>query len=174
MTEILPLVDKTGIIIGQAPRAECHASKDLIHPVILCWIFNDNGEVLCQQRSLKKDIGAGDWDIVCGGHIKLGSSPEQTVLEELEEELGITDVSPVLVGNYLIETNKTTEFAYVYFCIINKDINEFTIQLEEVEQVKWEGLPNAIKLFEHSGIKDKNLFLLDQLILVVPFLIRTK
>ncbi len=74
-SEILDIVDKNGKILGQAPRSKFHNDNSLIHSVIHCWVFNSKGQILWQQRSKKKKMAPGKWDVSCGGHILSGDTP---------------------------------------------------------------------------------------------------
>ena len=78
-TEWFPLVNEEGETIGKATRKECHSGSKLLHPVIHLHIFNKDGDLYLQKRSMNKDIQPGKWDTAVGGHIDYGeseSSPE--------------------------------------------------------------------------------------------------
>lgn len=135
--EILDVVNEQDEIIGQAPRSECHSNSKLIHRVAHCWIFNFDGKILWQQRSLKKKESPGRWDMSCGGHIPSGETPYLGLLRELEEELGVTNVEPVLVTKYTAGNKKQTEMIYLFYVLVDQDAEDFKLQKDEVEQVKW-------------------------------------
>lgn len=135
--ELLDIVDRDGKVIGTATRKECHNNPKIIHRVAHCWIFNNQGQVLWQQRSLLKDMSPGFWDMSCGGHVPNGEEPNETLKRELEEELGITGVNPILVDKYIWSNEKQTELVYLYYLVLNKKIEDFKLQKEEVEKVQW-------------------------------------
>ncbi|HUW21929.1 MAG TPA: NUDIX domain-containing protein [Candidatus Bathyarchaeia archaeon] len=135
--EILDSVDRQGNVIGQATRKEFHHNPKLIHQVAHCWIFNKKGQILWQQRSLKKDLSPGYWDMSCGDHVPTGETPERTLKRELEEELGLTDVNFKLVDKYIQGNEQQTELIYLYYAIVDKPAEEFSLQEEEVEKVIW-------------------------------------
>ncbi len=141
MDELLPVVDKTGKVIGKEYRSVLHQSPDLIHPVVHAWIFNKKGQVLLQQRSLQKDTSPGYWDMSCGGHIKYKDTPIKTLKRELQEELGIEAKNYLykLVNKYIINLEKQSELIYLYYVVIKDEIpaSQFTFQKSEVEQVRW-------------------------------------
>ena len=62
--EMLDVVDEKGKVVGQQKRAVCHANPNFIHPVVHCWIFNNKGQVLWQQRSYNVDGAPGKVTIV--------------------------------------------------------------------------------------------------------------
>lgn len=135
--EILDQVDKDGNVIGQAPRHVFHSNPSMIHPVVHCWVFNKKGEVLWQQRSLQKATSPGKWDMSCGGHILSGHNAEETIVRELDEELGLKNIKCTLVDRYIRGNEKQTEFVYLYFAIADVDVSELTLQEIEVEKVEW-------------------------------------
>lgn len=65
-TEWFPLVNEEGETIGKATRKECHSGRKLLHPVIHLHIFNKDGDLYLQKRSMNKDIQPGKWDTAVG------------------------------------------------------------------------------------------------------------
>ncbi len=87
--EYFDIIDESGNIIGKAARAECHGNNSLAHRVVHVLVFNSNGQLFLQKRSLDKFIQPGKWDTSVGGHLDLGETFEQAVDREMKEELGI-------------------------------------------------------------------------------------
>ena len=102
--EKFPIVDEEGHVIGSATRGECHSGSKLLHPVVHLHVFNSKGEVYLQRRPDWKDIQPGKWDTSVGGHIDYGEKPEQALVREVREELGITEFTPERVGKYVFES----------------------------------------------------------------------
>lgn len=125
--EIFPLVDEQGNIIGQAPRSVCHDGSKLLHPVIHLHIFNSNGELFLQKRSATKDVQPNRWDSSVAGHIDLNETPEAAAIREANEELGLTNIQPIFITQYIIETDTEKELSYCYYIVydgnfvLNKD-----------------------------------------------------
>ena len=111
--ERFPIVDEEGRIVGAATRGECHNGSKLLHPVVHLHVFNSRGEVYLQKRPEWKDIQPGKWDTSVGGHIDDGETPEQALIREVGEELGITDFVPERVGKYVFESLRERELVYV-------------------------------------------------------------
>lgn len=82
-TEWFPLVNEEGETIGKATRKECHSGRKLLHPVIHLHIFNKDGDLYLQKRSMNKDIQPGKWDTPVGGHIDYGESVEEALRREV-------------------------------------------------------------------------------------------
>lgn len=92
-TELFPILDDYGNVIGKASRAQCHNGSMLLHPVVHLHIVSpDKTALFLQKRSLEKDIQPGKWDTAVGGHIDFGESTEDALRREAREELGI-DIS---------------------------------------------------------------------------------
>lgn len=66
-------------------------------PILLvaaCALVDADGRVLLAQRPEGKTL-AGLWEFP-GGKVEVGETPEETLIRELEEELGITTRAPCL------------------------------------------------------------------------------
>ena len=120
--EIFSLVDESGRVIGSATRGEYHSGTKLLHPVVHLHVFNSNGDVYLQKRPEWKDIQPGKWDTAVGGHIDYGETPEDALLREVREELGITDFKPQLIDKYVFESQRERELVYVHRTIYDGEI----------------------------------------------------
>ena len=127
--EMLQLVDLDGNPVGEAPRSVCHTDKSLIQMVVHIEIFNDKGEIYLQKRSDTKDLYPGLWDTAVGGHVGAGEKPEEAVLREAEEELGIKPEKLDFLFKYMNENETETEVAVVYKTVYN---GPFFIDNDEV------------------------------------------
>ena len=115
--EKFPIVDEEGRVIGSATRRECHSGTGLLHPVVHLHVLNPSGDVYLQKRPEWKDVQPGRWDTAVGGHIDYGETPEEALLREVREELGITEFKPEFVEKYVFESHIERELVYVYRCI---------------------------------------------------------
>ena len=99
--------------------------------VVMVVIRNSKGEFLMQRRVESK---GGDWGVT-GGHPKSGESPIEGIITEVKEELGL-DFSKEKFIEY--DSGCDGKDCYkMYF--VNKDIeiNDITIQEDELSEVKW-------------------------------------
>lgn len=87
--EYFPLIDEEGHVVGQATRRYCHGGSMALHPVVHLHVFDHEGRLYLQKRSMKKDIAPGLWDTSVGGHVDYGESLDEAVLREAWEELGV-------------------------------------------------------------------------------------
>jgi len=155
MSELFDVIDKNGDVIGQATREECHRNPGLIHRVVHCWLFNEKGQVLWQQRSMKKDAAPGEWDMSCGGHVAAGEEPEETLKRELKEELGLENIDTKLVEKYLKtdDANTQTELIFLYYAVVDRKESEFTINKEETQSLMWIDVDEAQMKYAKGKVK---------------------
>jgi len=140
--------EKTG---KQKLRSEVHRDGDW-HATIHAWIINDAKEVLLQKRSMAKDTSPGKWDISCAGHIEFGEEVVPTVVRELEEELGVKvekdEVLYLKTIKSLQESGdvKDNQFENVFVLRKNIPIDDFVMQKEEVDEVKYASIDELEKM----------------------------
>lgn len=114
MIEYFPLVSVSGDVLGKASREECHNGSHLLHPVVHLHVFSSAGSLYLQRRAMHKDLLPGFWDTAVGGHVMYGESIEQALLREVEEEIGITNFTPVHMETYRYDSSCESEIVHVY------------------------------------------------------------
>ena len=181
--EIFPLVDEQGTVIGSATRGECHSGSRLLHPVVHLHVFNSKGEVYLQKRPEWKDIQPGKWDTSVGGHIDYGETPEEALVREVREELGITDFVSERVGQYVFEGLREREFVYVHKAVYDGPVSPSASELdggrfwriEEIRAAIGQGIltPNFESEFQRFFFRGK-YNLLQQRLSTLPERLRRK
>ena len=83
--EDFPLVDEEGNVIGIATRKFCHSGSMALHAVVHLHVFNKDGKLYLQKRSMKKDIAPGRWDTAVGGQIDYGEYVKDALAREARE-----------------------------------------------------------------------------------------
>ena len=131
--EMLPVIEETGWVIGQATRAWCH-KEGLLHPVIHLHIIRRTGEMFLQKRSSSKDTWPGYWDTAVGGHVSFGESLEAALFRETEEELGLTGFNPVFLGTDLFEGRTEREWVTLFGTVGNFSLHPSN---DEVSEGRW-------------------------------------
>ena len=126
--EWLPVIDTAGKVIGNAPRFAVHSGKTRwLHPVVHLHIIQKGG-IWLQKRPMHKQVQPGKWDTAVGGHLDMGESIEKALIRETREEIGIDITNPVVLGQYLWESELEREmvfsFALIYNGKITPDSNE--------------------------------------------------
>ncbi|MGH8307297.1 MAG: isopentenyl-diphosphate Delta-isomerase [Gammaproteobacteria bacterium] len=89
-SEKLVLVDESDREVGYETKAACHDGQGILHRAFSLFIFNDNGELLLQQRSKNKRLWPGYWANSCCSHPHRGEAMDEAVQRRLKEELGFT------------------------------------------------------------------------------------
>ena len=131
----IPIVNLQDEVIGSKPREDIDYTHDIFRTASL-WITNSNDDVLLAQRKLDKKVDPGKWAEAVGGTVENNDTYEETVIREAEEELGITDVQ-ITKGPKQLITTPCRYFVQWYVGVIDKNIDQFIVQPEEVEQVAW-------------------------------------
>lgn len=118
------------------------------HLVIHVCIFNENGEMLIQQRQPFKDGWPNMWDITVGGSAIAGDSSQTAAERELFEELGIkVDLSGI---RQHLTINYEVGFDDYYLIETEVDINKLKLQYDEVQRVKWASKKEIFSLLEQG------------------------
>jgi isopentenyldiphosphate isomerase len=128
------IVDNDDRIVGHKESGTL-ASKD-IYRVSALWITNSHNEILLAQRQLSKHHDPGKWGPAVAGTVEEGETYEANILKEAEEEIGLTGINPTL-GPKRRVSGEHNYFCQWYTLVIDKPAQDFTLQEEEVSQVKW-------------------------------------
>jgi len=112
--EMLPLIEPSGLVYGQAARAYCHSGARVLHPVVHLHLIDREGRIYLQKRSMTKDLLPGYWDTAVGGHVSYGELAEEALYRETSEELGLTAFNPIFIGTWIWETERDREFVFIF------------------------------------------------------------
>jgi len=107
-----------------------------IYRVSALWVTNSMGQILLAQRSFDKKNNPGKWGPAVAGTLDEGEKYYQNIVKETEEEIGVTDVNFIEKAK-IFNDGEHRYFVQWYTAILDKEANDFRIQKEEVEQVKW-------------------------------------
>jgi isopentenyldiphosphate isomerase len=129
--EIVTIVDEHNKVIGAVPRREMRA-KNLPHRSTYILVFNTQGELYVQKRTMSKDVFPGYYDAAVGGVVLTGESYEQGAVRELEEEMGIRNVSLTWLFDFYFVDEHTRVWGGAFSCVYD---GEVVLQEEEVEGV---------------------------------------
>ncbi|MEK7623129.1 MAG: NUDIX domain-containing protein [Patescibacteria group bacterium] len=126
------------------------------------YFFTSTGEIIFQHRAKDKDIYPDLLDTTVGGHVEMGMSVEDTAVQEIREETGLTVSTEQLIfirtfqvvytdaRTGRINNDLKTMYAYHY----NGDIKD--LQVEEGEGIGFEAWP--IEKLLTLGEADKKRF----------------
>jgi isopentenyl-diphosphate delta-isomerase len=83
------LVDVNDGEVGTMEKMEAH-EKARLHRAFSVFIFNEQGEMLLQQRALTKYHSGGLWTNACCSHPRPGETTFDAANRRLQEELGFS------------------------------------------------------------------------------------
>lgn len=151
MEEKVILVDEKDNQIGTEEKMQAHREGKL-HRAFSVYVFNDNDELLLQQRALSKYHSGGLWTNTCCSHPREGEDVGKAAHRRLEEEMGFdTDLKEAMEFVYFADVGKGMkehEYLHVFTGRYNNGIKP---NPEEVESFKWVNLDNLEK-----DIKENN------------------
>lgn len=135
MQEIWDIYDNQRIKTGRTMIRSHQFEDGDLHLVVHLCIFNINGELLIQQRQMDKEDFPNMWDISVGGSALAGETPQQAIMREAQEELGISfdlsETRPQFTINF------EEGFDDTFLVIADVNLNDLSLQEEEVQAVKW-------------------------------------
>jgi len=111
-------------------------TKEDIYRVSALWLTNSKGEILLAKRHHTKLHNPNMWGPAVAGTIEEGETYKSNIIKESEEEIGLRYIKPTL-GPKMEITGEHHHFTQWFTLKVDKDINDFKIQKDEVEEVKW-------------------------------------
>ena len=144
--ELVDLYDENRIPLGKTAERYAHKHRGEFRVVVHVCIFDRQGRLLTQQRSMEKRICPGKWDVSAAGAVGAGETPRQSAEREVREELGypldLTGMRPSITVNF--------PGGFDDFFIVQRDIDlaELQLQKEEVSAVGWHTLEEVLDMME--------------------------
>lgn len=160
--ELLDVLTERGDYTSEtATRDQCHA-EGLWHRACSGFILDAEGNVLLQLRSKDKKTDPLKWDAPVAGHIDAGEWGRETIARETKEELGI-DISDDDIKYYCGTTSERLmpgiverHFNEYYIVTKNVDVNNLTLQPEEVADAKYFSADEVIAMIDSKSDKLSN------------------
>ena len=143
MEEQVILVNEKDEQIGLMPKMEAH-EKGVLHRAFSVFVFNNQNELMLQQRALSKYHSPGLWTNTCCSHQRDGENNIEAGTRRLREEMGFeTDL--LEVGSFIYKApfdNGLTEHEYDHI-LVGRYNNDPMINDDEVASFKWKGLDDV-------------------------------
>ncbi len=111
----------------------------MLHPVVHLHLIDSKNRIYLQKRDSNKQIQPGKWDTAVGGHVSSGEKIEDALMREAEEELGIKDFKPTLIGRYVWENEVESELVYMFVARYDRNI---VFNRDEIEDGKYWKIKN--------------------------------
>lgn len=164
--EFFDLLDENGEKTGKIKeRSLVHEDGDP-HGTAHIWIVRETEkghDVLLQKRSANKDSFPGCYDISSAGHAAAGDGYLETAVREIQEELGIPAAAEdlkqigvhdgIINGNFYGREFRNHEISAVYVYDKPVEIENLSLQKEEVEEVIWMDYNTCREKMEKGEIK---------------------
>ncbi|WP_040278950.1 isopentenyl-diphosphate Delta-isomerase [Psychroserpens damuponensis] len=131
------LVNENDEQIGTMPKLEAH-EKALLHRAFSVFVFNDQNELMLQQRAKHKYHSPLLWTNTCCSHQREGESNLEAGKRRLMEEMGfVVDLEETISFIYKAPfENGLTEHEFDHVMIGHFN-DEPVINVDEVEAWKW-------------------------------------
>ena len=157
--EFLEVYSPVGTKTGQKKsKSEIHR-KGLFHSTVHVWIFTEEGNILIQKRSKKKELNPGVWDVSVAGHIKFNENIKKAAKRETLEETGININTKDLlkIGVYrsinIHPTAIDKEFFHTYILKIDKNSIDLDYKNNEVDDLKFISIVEMESLIKKENNK---------------------
>lgn len=132
--EMFDVVNERDEVIGRASRREVHATG-LWHRAVHVLVFDSQGRVFLQKRSMLKDLSPGLWDSSCSGHLDAGEDYDTAAVRELAEEIGI-QISAAPERWFRISACVETGWEFVWVYRLDHD-GPLTLEPKEIQYGEW-------------------------------------
>ena len=137
------LVDVNDNPIGLMPKLEAH-EKGVLHRAFSVFIFNKNGDLMLQKRSLSKYHSPGLWTNTCCSHQRDGESNIKSGKRRLNEEMGF-ETMLIEKTSFIYQAkfdNGLTEHEFDHILVGYYDKSP-NINSDEVDSWKWMSMNNV-------------------------------
>lgn len=136
--ELLEVLNENGKPTGEILDKNKIHKEGKYHKEVALILLNNKGEILLQKRSSAKEIEPNKW-AWHGGHVIAGETEIDAIIRETKEELGITLKENQIKLLVKLKRDKVPNRQYTtaYYSICDFDINDFSIQKEELSEIKW-------------------------------------
>lgn len=133
--ELVDLYDENRVPLGRTAERYGKRGPGEYRVVVHVCVFDHQGRLLIQQRTPEKILWPGRWDVSIGGGVDAGETSRQAAEREFREELGY----PLdLAGSRpFVTVNFPAGFDDFYIAVRDLDLEELTLQKEEVQAVRW-------------------------------------
>ena len=154
--EIVAIVDEKNRVVGSAPRREMRA-KALPHRATYVLVFNSQGELYVQKRTLTKDVFPGYYDPAAGGVVLAGETYMEGAVREVEEEMGVRDVPLTALFEFYHQDERYRVWGATFSCVYDGAV---VLQEEEVESGAFMPLSDILHTAETLPFTPDGLYVL--------------
>jgi isopentenyl-diphosphate delta-isomerase len=147
-SEELILVDIEDNEVGYRSKADCHDGPGVLHRAFSLFLFNDDGELLLQQRSAEKRLWPGYWSNSCCSHPRRGETLPIATMRRLRDELNtaaaLEYVYQFCYQAQFSEVGSENELCHVYLGRIDGDIRPNDSEIESIRFIPAKALDEEL------------------------------
>jgi isopentenyl-diphosphate delta-isomerase len=141
-TDLVELVDGTGLPAGVATVAAAHAGQGRLHRAFSVLLTDPDGRLLLQRRAAGKTRFPLRWANACCGHPAPGEPVEQAAARRMAEEIGVREVPLTEVGVYVYQAAdpQTDRVEHEYDHVFVGELpasSQPTADAAEVAELRW-------------------------------------
>ncbi|MDH3620512.1 MAG: isopentenyl-diphosphate Delta-isomerase [Gammaproteobacteria bacterium] len=148
-SEELILVDKDDNEIGYASKADAHDGSGILHRAFSLFLFNDDGQLLLQQRAPSKRLWGGYWSNSCCSHPRRGETlavaTSRRLLDELNFEAELEFVYRFCYAAKFGDAGSENESCHVFLGRANDEISPNDSEISGVRYVTASGLGEELE-----------------------------
>lgn len=147
--ELVDLYDENRLLLGRTAERGGPMAPGEYRTVVHVCVFDRRGRLLIQQRARSKFLFPNLWDVSVGGGVDAGETSRQGAEREFREELGI----PLDLGGLRPSVTVNFDGGFDDFYILTKDLDleDLTLQKEEVLAVRWAVLEEILDMLEQGA-----------------------
>ena len=137
--EKLIIVDLHDNEIGTLNKFECHQKSGVLHRAFSIFLFNEQGQLFVQKRSIQKKLWPSFWSNSCCSHTRQGEDILEAAKRRLNDELGLGGVKLEFVYKFSYEAaykdiGSENELCSVFLGVIDQKVN---INCNEIEEIRY-------------------------------------
>jgi len=142
--EILDIVDLNDNVVGYATKEDVY-NKLLCHRVVYILIFNEQGEMALQLRSLKVLFCPRHWSTAVGGHVQCGETFKEAAEREYLEELGVRSKIEFFSKDLYQVPNRPDKIITTFKTQFNGPFKTDSAEVERIDFFNWDKIKEMIK-----------------------------
>jgi len=156
--EYWDIYDENKIKTGKIVKRGDALNNNEYHLVINAWIRNSDNKFLITQRSANKKHPLM-WECT-GGSALQGETSLDAAVREVKEELGIDidKTTAILIGSKNRYYPNCPDILDVWIFESDVNLNEISIQKEEVNDVMWASVAEIRELYENNKFEANAFF----------------
>jgi len=138
--EKLIIVDLYDNEIGTLNKFECHQKNGVLHRAFSIFLFNEQGQLLVQKRSIQKKLWPSFWSNSCCSHPRQGEDILEAAKRRLNDELGLGEVKLEFVYKFSYEASykdigSENELCSVFLGVIDQKVNFNSNEIDEIRYI---------------------------------------